>query len=203
MNRTSIEFFSGSKVVSEVLSLYGFTTFTIDSNPLLYPSICCDILDFNTDLVPGQLNFFWASPDCRKFSRDGSWDSWQKETIGYRQYRYTPTDLEAARSYALLAKTISLINFFKPDVWFIENPVGRIQHMEPLQSIGHYRYGINYKDYGFDYSKETYLFTNMLLPLSTKKVIRPGKGVMSLNSKYKRAVVPPALLHFLIQYIYE
>lgn len=199
----SLELFSGSCNVSKALQEFGFDAWSVDNNPKLNPRLCGDILNFDPSILPGQCDFFWASPDCAIFSRIGDKKHWLKTTPKYRIYNYKPLSSKALLSIELLQKTIDLILFLKPKVWFIENPVGRMHHMPCMKKLGHYRYGINYKDFGFDYSKETYLFTNQLLPLSQKKVIRPGKSVIDIRSHYDRSKVPPALVHFLLNQIYS
>jgi hypothetical protein len=196
----SIELFSGSKSVSGVLQKKGFKTFTVDFNPNLKPDLCIDILNLVCGDLPSSALFFWASPDCSKFSRAANQKHFTKKVISYRNYDYQPITQKAVISLSLLKKTIDLIIELKPAVWFIENPVGRIPHFAALRSFGHYRYCVNYKDWGFDYSKETYLFTNQLLPLPTKVQKRFGKGLRSIHSSYNRSIVPPDLIEFLIEH---
>ena len=94
----SIELFSGSKTVSEVLEKKGFTPVTVDINPKYKPSICCDILDLTPAMLPENPSFIWASPDCTCFSRAGLQSNWQKTTFKYRQYSYKPATTAALLS---------------------------------------------------------------------------------------------------------
>lgn len=193
-----LELFSGSKTVSSVFEQHGIKAWSVDNNPKLNSSICCDIRELNKNDLPEDFHIIWASPDCSTFSRSAKPNIWHKETYKYRQYNYTPISDKSILGLSLLLTTIEIIKFYKPMVWFIENPVGRMRHIKQLKLFAPFRYSVNYKDYGFDYSKETDIYTNQYLPLPQKKVIRPGKGVMSLSSKYERSIVPAQLIDFLI-----
>lgn len=197
----SLELFSGSKTVSTVLSSHGFDARTVDINEKLTPSLCCNILNFNYKDCPGEVELIWASPDCTCFSRTAESGLWKKEIKKYRQYNYTPLTKKSRSALLLLIKTIEIIKHYKPAVWFIENPVGRMRHIPELQLFAPFRYSVNYKDFGFDYSKETDIYTNQYLNFEQKKIIRPGKGLLSINSKYKRSIVPAQLIESILQQI--
>lgn len=196
-----IELFSGSKTVSSVFENHGYKSFTVDNNPLLNPLLCCDILQINPGMLPGNVSFLWASPDCSKFSRAAAQYHWEKETIAYRQYKYKPLTEAAAISLHLLQKTVDIINSFAGVLFVIENPIGRIHHFSPLKNLGHYRYSVNYADFGFEYSKETYLFSNMMLPFSTKKVHSSKPGLRTINNRFQRSKVPALLVETIIKHI--
>jgi hypothetical protein len=198
--KTSIELFSGSCHISHALAKKGFTTFTVDNNPKLKPALCADILKLNHHSLPGSAAIFWASPDCSKFSRATPQKHWAKKTVSYRNYEYTPLTEASRCALNLLEKTIELIQFNQPGVWFMENPVGRIPHFACMRKFGHYRYCVNYQDWGFTYSKETYIFSNILLPLPSTVQKRKGPGLRSINKSYNRSLIPPALIDFLIDH---
>ncbi len=197
---TSVELFSGTAPFSHIMSKKGFSTVTIDIEKKFNPSICCDVLNLDYNLLPKNVDVLWASPDCRYLSRAANQRHWVKKTVGYRQYVYHPATEEAKKSIALVSRTVAIIKEINPRIWFIENPVGRIQHLSSMKSIGHYRYSVNYKDWGFSYSKETYIFTNQLLNLPVKKQIRPGIGLRSVHNRVARSVVPSDLINFLIEH---
>lgn len=194
----SIELFSGSGHISDYLKNQGFKTLKIDFNPKLNPDLCIDICNLSSDQLPGSVAILWASPDCARFSRATAQRHWSKKTTKYRIYEYEPVTPEAIKSLGMLQKTIDLINELKPTVWFIENPIGRIHHMPAMRSIGHYRYAVNYLDWGFPYSKETFIFTNILLPLPISISKRLQPGLRSVKLKKDRSLIPPALFQFLI-----
>lgn len=199
--KNMIEFFSGSKTVSNVFANKNWTVVTIDSNQKLTPSICCDILTIEKNNLPVSPNFLWFSPPCTHFSRAAKSSHWQKNVIKYRQYSYTPLTIEAKKSISILQKCIDIINWF-PDVPFvIENPVGRIQHIDCLKKLGHNRYFVNYFNFGFPYSKETYLFTNLFLPFPTKKFRIVAPGLCTIHSTFQRSKIPSQLVQKIYNYI--
>ena len=198
----SLELFSGMHTISNYLTSIGFDSWSVDNNPKLHPRVCCDILNFPYSSMPAHFSFIWASPDCRFFSRNSSLKYWAKTIIKYRQYHYSPISPGSSKAIALLLKTIEIIRYYNPLVWFIENPCGRMRHVKELQLFAPFRYSVNYKDFGFSYSKETDLYTNIYLPIQQFKVIRFGTGVSSINSRQLRSVVPPDLLSYLFAQIH-
>jgi len=141
-----------------------------------------------------------GSPDCATLSREAPAGLWHKKTVKYRQYQYSPLTARSVAAVSYVAQTIKIIDHFQPGLWVIENPVGRLRHLECMQRFAPYRYCVNYKDWGFHYSKETDLFTNQLYALKTIKTVYPGLGVNSLNTPFQRSKVPPALVEFLISH---
>ena len=197
MQKTAIELFSGTGTVSKVLEKNAWNVISIDNNPKFHPSICCDILKITPEMLPGMVQFIWASPVCTHFSRAASVHHWNKETKKYRKYNYFPLTKEAHNSVALLNKTIQIIQWY-PTAWFvIENPVGRIPHFSALRNLAHYRYQVNYADWNWPHSKETYLFTNFLLPFGTKRRYTTKPGLRSVRNVIKRSQVPPELIQFI------
>lgn len=198
--KVSLELFSGFGHFSQLMANRGFDAWSVDNNPRLSPRLCADILTLDLKSLPGVCHFLWASPDCRFLSRLAPTYHWLKRTVSYRNYEYQPLTESAKIATALVARTFSIIVHYSPDIWFVENPVGRFHHLESTRSVGHYRYAVNYYDWGFNYSKETYIFTNQLLPLSTKKIIRNVASVTSVNNRQLRSAIPKKLLSFLIDY---
>jgi hypothetical protein len=146
------------------------------------------------------VQFIWASPDCRYLSRAASQHHWSKSILSYRNYLYSPLTSESQNSINLVSRTVEIINHFKPLVFFIENPIGRIPHLPGMRSLPHYRYCVNYADWGFSYSKETYIFTNQLLPLPTSIPKHHSPGLRSLSNRSKRSLIPSKLIEFLIDH---
>lgn len=200
MKKQSLELFSGNKSVSKICEASGFISLSLDINPKLNPSICCDILDFSPSLISGDISFIWASPDCRYFSRLKSSTDWHKEIVKYRQYNYTPISPGSRVALLLLFKTIEIIKYYSPTLWVIENPVGRMRHIPELCLFAPYRYSVNYKDWGFPYSKETDLYTNQLFAFSSKKVQRfNSPGLLKLSSQ-DRSNIPGLLIQFILDH---
>ena len=196
-----LELFSGSKTVSNFFESKCWQAISVDNNARLCPSICTDILQLNSVDLPSELGFTWASPDCSRLSRSAKQSHWKKVNIKKRVYQYTPATPEALISLALVEKTVQILQSFQGMPFVIENPIGRIQHLEPLKKLGHNRYYVNYADFGFEYSKETYLFTNLILPFSTKKITVRAPGLRTIRSKYQRSKVPEQLIAEIYKYI--
>jgi site-specific DNA-cytosine methylase len=202
MEKMIIELFSGSKKVSEEFEKNGWNSFTVDNNPALNPHLCSNIQDIDLNMLPDKVNFIWASPDCTTFSRAASQEHWIKITNKYRQYSYIPFTQEAHQALTMLDATLNIIRWYPRAQFIIENPIGRLQHMEAMRKLGHYRFAVNYADFGFEYSKETYLFSNCWLPFSTKKVSSVKPGLRSVNSKFQRSIVPSALVSTIYDYLF-
>lgn len=202
-NPIIIEFFSGTKTVSGVFENYGWDSVTVDNNQVLSPSICCDILDLDLSVLPSNPSFLWFSPVCQAFSRAASQSHWQKETISYRNYNHRPVTELAFRSLLMLAKCVQIINHYPGVPFVVENPVGRLHHTATMRQLGHYRYFVNYADFGAGYSKETYLFTNVWLPFNTKKYKVSAPGLRSVHSRIERSRVPALLAEMIYLYLFN
>jgi site-specific DNA-cytosine methylase len=201
MEKKVLELFSGSKTVAGVFEKNGWKSFTVDNNADLSPSLCYDICHISPGMLPAKIDFIWASPDCSKFSRATNSSHWEKITNKYRQYTYLPKTAEAKKALLMVEATTFILSWYPNTPFVIENPIGRIHHTAAFKKLGHYRYSVNYADFGFPYSKETYLFTNLWLPFSTKKVPSSMPGLRSINSKSQRSKVPPLLIQTILNYI--
>ena len=196
-----IELFSGSKTVSGVFEKKGWHSFTVDNDPGLKAQLCCDLLNLHPGQLPHSASFIWASVPCTEFSRASQSVNWQKITKKYRIYEYFPLTESSRNAVDLLQKSVDIIKLYPGIPFIIENPVGRIQHMQPLKNLGHYRYFVNYFDFGFSYSKETYLFSNIWLPFSTKKYKVAAPGLRTIRNVQQRSKVPPLLIEEIFAYL--
>lgn len=197
----SLEVFSGKESVSNFLRSKDWDSTTIDICDRFQPTICSDILNVTKEMLPKNLDFMWFSPVCRLLSRAANSHHWQKIIISYRVYKYIPVTSDARNTLLLLNKISEIISWYPGVKFVIENPIGRIQHMQIIKDLGHYRYAVNYADFGFNYSKETYLFTNFLLPFSAKKVSSSLPGLQSVNSHIQRSCVPVGLIEKIYHYL--
>ena len=198
-----LELFSGRKSVSRVFQNKGWNAWSVDNEPKLNPSICCDILNITPAMLPANISFIWASPPCTTFSRAADPSHWEKKTLKYRRYTYFPKTPEAFISILLLKKTIEILSWYPNVLFIIENLVGKIQHMLPLQQLGHFRYFVNYFDFGMPRSKETYLFSNLWLPFSLKKYRVIAPGLSTIRNVQARSVVPALLIETIYNYIFH
>jgi len=193
--------FSSLKSVSNTFADAGWETHTVDNNPKLNPSICCNILELDKSQLPKSVDFIWASPACAKFSKEADPANWKKTTLKYRIYDYKPNTSSAYLALKLLQKTVEIIRLYPNALFVIENPIGRMHNFTEIKNLGHYRYAVNYADFGFNYSKETYLFSNMFLPFSTKKVHSAARGLINVHGSQLRSAVPHNLIKTIIYHI--
>ncbi len=103
-----LELFSGTGSVGSVFASAGWEVVSLDSDPKTDANIHEDILalDF-TAYHPGHFDATWASP-CFTFY-----------SIARRGAK-TPRNL--VRADSLVLRTIEIIEYFQPRVWFVENP---------------------------------------------------------------------------------
>jgi hypothetical protein len=85
----------------------------------------------------------WASPPCIEYSI--------AKTTGVRK-------IDEANKIVL--KTIEIIDYFKPSVWFIENPQTGLLKKQPFMDGLPYK-DIDYCKYGMPYRKRTRLWNNL------------------------------------------
>ena len=91
----------------------------------------------------GYFDFIWSSPPCTEYSI-------AKQT-GVRKIE------EANR---IVMKTIEIIEYFNPRIWFIENPqTGLLKKQESM--IGKPYMDVDYCKYGMPYRKRTRLWNNL------------------------------------------
>jgi len=197
--KLAIELFAGTSPFKTAIEQKDYKCLTLDFNAKFNCDYQSDILELDIATLPKNVSVIWASIDCTYFSRAAKQSNWKKQTLKYRKYHYEPATEQAAKSIAIVEKTIAIIRKYPECVFFIENPVGRLPHIKAIKGLPHHRYQVNYKDWGFDYSKETYIFTNTLQPLPIIRQIRSGKGLRSVNNRVARSVVPSKLIEFLIR----
>jgi site-specific DNA-cytosine methylase len=73
-----LDLFSGLKGASQAFEAAGWEVITVDNNPDLNPTICCDIEDlwlhpdFQQYMTKEYFNLIWASPPCIEFYKVGA-----------------------------------------------------------------------------------------------------------------------------------
>ena len=137
-----LELFSGTGSVGKVAKEFGYDIVSLD---LKNADINCNILDWDyRQYDTGYFDFIWASPPCTEYSR--------AKTTGVRK-------IDEAN--AIVLKTIEIIKYFQPQVFFIENPQTGLLKQQPFMS--EFRYvDVDYCKYGFNYRKRTRLWNNLL-----------------------------------------
>ena len=137
-----LELFSGTGSVGNVAREFGYDVVSLD---LKNADINCNILDSDyKQHDTGYFDFIWSSPPCTEYSI--------AKTLGVRK-------IDEANTIVL--KTIEIIKYFQPKVFFIENPQTGL--LKPQSFMSEFRYvDVDYCKYGFNYRKRTRLWNNLL-----------------------------------------
>ena len=194
-----VEVFSGSGHVSQAAAKRGYQTFTIDFNEKFNPDIATDIERLRFSQLPNPKNVVaaWLSVPCYVHSVLSIATHWNKVSIGYRQYYYTPKTKKAIQALRILNKAIRLIKYLNPIFYFIENPRGALRHMPQMVFVP-YRKTVSYADYGFKVYKPTDIFTNCrhFQPIQIKGAIGRTfeEKIANKGNNYTRSLVPPGLI---------
>lgn len=137
-----LELFSGTGSVGGVAKKLHWKVMSLD---LKNADVNCDILEWDYKQYPsGYWDFIWASPPCIEYSI--------AKTTGVRK-------IEEANKIVL--KTIEIIEYFKPKVWFIENPQTGLLKKQPFMDRFNYN-DVDYCKYGMPYRKRTRLWNNLI-----------------------------------------
>jgi len=195
-----LELFAGSRSFSKVAEEMGMETFTTDYKDFDKIDYVCDILDFDVSKVPFKPDIIWASPPCTYFSVASIGHHWNKD--------HTPKTPEAILGVKIVQKTLDIINYFKPDFYFIENPRGKLRKLDVVKGIQ--RTTVCYCQYQDSKMKPTDIWTNHLADWFNQKGWKPREmcfngntnchhqpaprgsqtGTQGLKGNYLRSIVP-------------
>ena len=198
-----LELFAGSRSVGKVANQLGWEVFSSDFEAFEGIDYQIDILKFDVSKVPFKPDIVWASPPCTGFSVAAIGRNWEKtETDAI------PKTDTARLGIELVKKTIEIIEHFKPQYFFIENPRGMLRKLEIVQRFK--RQGVTYCQYGDDRMKPTDIWTN-----SDKWIPRPmckngdschisaprgsSTGTQGLANAYERSKIPEQLCLEILQ----
>ena len=143
-SNTILSLFDYSGNWSEPYRLAGFNVIQIDIK------LGIDILEFDYTQIDSVYGILAAVP-CTDFAVSGARWWKEKDKTGATKY-----------SLKLLDRTLDIIDYFNPQFWAIENPVGRIAKFRP--SIGKPWY-FDPCDFGDPYTKKTGLYGEFMPPL--------------------------------------
>jgi hypothetical protein len=147
-----LELFAGSRSFSKVAEQMGIETFTSDYKDFDKIDYVCDILQFDVSKIPFNPDIIWASPPCTYFSVASIGHHWNKD--------HTPKTEQAKLGVKIVQKTLDIINYFKPDYFFIENPRGKLRKLEVVKNIP--KTTVCYCQYGEDRMKPTDIWSNFI-----------------------------------------
>ena len=141
-----LELFSGSGSIGNAFSQKGWDVVSLDSDVKTDATIKEDILLWDhTVFQPGYFDVIWASPCCAQYSCA-------------RRGAKIPRSLDLADS--LVKRSLELITYFQPQVWFVENPATGLLKSRPFME-GLPWTDVDYCSYStWGYRKRTRLWTN-------------------------------------------
>jgi len=153
-----LELFSGTKSVGKVCDLVGIETVSVDM--ILPADHQCDVMDFDYKIYPkDHFDIVWASPPCTEYS------ILKNSHIGCKMkngeiFTRDKINQNMKESDKLVLKTIEIINYFNPHLWFMENPrSGRLKDRDIIKDLPFYDVDYcMYSDWG--YKKATRIWTN-------------------------------------------
>ena len=219
-----LELFAGSRSFSKVAEEMGMETFTTDYKAFDKIDLVIDILDLDNDLLMENLfekgmdniDCVWASPPCTYFSVASIGHHWNKD--------HTPKTPEAILGVKIVQKTLDIIDFLKPDFFFIENPRGKLRKLEVVKGIQ--RTTVCYCQYGENRMKPTDIWSNFIFEENTllsddnrlqgwkpRKMCSNGNinchhqpaprgsqtGTQGIKGNYLRSIVPHQLCQEILQ----
>ncbi len=140
------ELFSGTGSIGEAFQQGEWEVVSLDVSKQSDATICCSIMLWDFKIYPpGHFDAIWASPVCTHYSV-----AWTKAS--------TPRNFEWADG--LVLKTLEIIAYFNPPVWYIENPQSGLLKTRPFMENLSYT-DVDYCRYCYwGYRKRTRIWTN-------------------------------------------
>ena len=153
-----LELFSGTKSVGKVCDSLGWNSVSVD---LLLPADHeVDILQFDYKQYPKDyFDIVWASPPCTEYSNLQNCWIGRKKKDGITVTKEIIEE-KMNESDKLILKTLEIIEYFNPVLWFMENPqTGKLKNREVVKGLPFYDIDYcMYSDWG--YKKRTRIWTN-------------------------------------------
>ena len=184
-----LDLFSGSGSIKKYFeNKENVEVISLDFCEKYKPDILVDIMDWNYKSYPvGYFDLIVAGPECKIFS------NLQYTWIGKKWRDKEHLREEQKKNAIYINKTIEIIEYFKPQYYFIENPLySKIwEHIEDKKYLDSCVI-VDYCAFGFEYKKPTKILTNKKLDNVRCKCVGDPKHPMRLgvNSKKFRTARP-------------
>lgn len=153
-----LELFSGTGSVGKCCKELGYETLSVDIDGRA--DITMSILEWDYKKYPkDEFDILWASPPCATFSilQNSNVGKMRKGEIFTKERLVS--DMETIGD-PLVKKALEIIEYFNPELWFLENPnTGRLKDREYMKHLPYYV--IDYCMYcNWGYRKRTRIWTN-------------------------------------------
>ena len=201
-----LELFAGTRSIGRAFERKGHDVFSIDyCRDFEGMSLYADIGELTAEDILekfGHPNVIWASPCCVTYS-----------VAGIRYHRkpdpatgrwILPADTYAAFCDRTNEHLIELIRELDPEIWFIENPKGNLQHMPFMQPLNGFKNDVCYCQYGDRRKKPTNIWTNadisfLVCPGATCGHWRSKGGASDLvHGSKSRGVIPEGFCDYIV-----
>jgi len=153
-----LELFSGTRSVGKVADSLGWEVLSLDLE--MEADIQIDIMKWDYKRYPrNTFDIVWASPPCTFYSNlQNCWIGRKRRdgVIVSKEW----IEEQRKESDILIKRTLEIINYFNPALWFMENPqTGQLKHREVVKGLPYYDVSYcMYSDWG--YEKRTRIWTN-------------------------------------------
>jgi site-specific DNA-cytosine methylase len=152
-----LELFSGTGSVGKCCKELGWEVVSVDM--ILPADHKCDIMDFDyKQYDKDEFDIVWGSPPCQSYSV--LQNTWKGRMRNGKIFTQDDIDNMMNEADKLVLKTFEIIDYFKPELWFVENPAtGNLKNRDIMKDISFYDVSYcMYSDWG--YEKKTRIWTN-------------------------------------------
>jgi hypothetical protein len=191
MTKRLLELFCGTKSVGSIFETAGYEVVSLDYNKKFNATHTVNILMWDyTQYHQDYFDVIWASPDCTTFSIATGGKYRTKEMIYGKGNEFQE---RATLDNNMILRVIEILKYFKCKAWFIENPLGLLQHFPPLveylKEVNGHKVLVYYGNYGWGFPKPTNIWSNLPLWENEKIPIMSEDTYYLKHHKFKNRPV--------------